>query len=160
MGELIPYNLQRINKTLTLGNWLTAAQLKATGNGSPKGMQKSVFYYMRKNVFITTAGVFEHAALNCAVAGLGIDNILFSVDDPFGDNFEAVAFLNTAKLSPVDKRKLASRNAEQLLELSAGINSPKRSNKSFFTGLRSSLYTYKASVKSRLGRMILSFLVK
>ena len=160
MGELIPYNLQRINKALTLGNWLIAGQSKDTGTKGPKGMKKSFLYYMRKNVFITTSGVFDHAALNCAVAGLGIDNILFSVDDPFGDNFEAVEFLDTAQLSPVDKEKLAYRNAEQLFKLSAGAYSVQAEGRSFLTGLKSAFYTFKARVKSKLGRIILSFLVK
>ena len=156
MGELIPYNLQRINKALTLGNWIIAGQTK----GGKAGMQQSVFYYMRKNVFITTSGVFDHAALNCAVAGLGIDNILFSVDYPFGDNFEAVAFLRTAQLSPGDKEKLASGNAEQLLKLSAGRHLPDRSGKVFSKGLNATLFAFKARVKSKFGRIILSFLVK
>ncbi|MBA3828460.1 MAG: amidohydrolase [Taibaiella sp.] len=160
MGELIPYNLQRINKALTLGNWLIAGQSKAVGTGTQKAMQKSVFYYMRNNVFITTSGVFDHAALNCALAELGIDNILFSVDDPFGDNFEAMEFLNTAQLSKNDKEKLAHRNAERILKLSSNIYSSNESNSLIFPRLKSSIFTFKAKVKSKIGRMVLSFLVK
>ena len=95
-------------------------------------MQKSVFYYMRANVFITTSGVFDQADLNCAIAELGIDNILFSVDDPFGDNFEAVDFLNKAHLSNEDKDKLAHKNAERILKLSSGTNSRKNPSLSLF----------------------------
>jgi predicted TIM-barrel fold metal-dependent hydrolase len=194
MGELIPYNLQRINKALTLGNWLIGGGAGSTGGGGGtgvggeggtgggsgggdgggggsecgseseagtlKGMQKSVYYYMRKNVFITTSGVFDHAALNCAVAGVGIDNILFSIDYPFGDNFEAMVFLRTAQLSPGDKEKLASGNAERLLRLSVGGGGSGQSSKAVSPGLSSGLFTFKARIKSKLGRMILSFLVK
>jgi predicted TIM-barrel fold metal-dependent hydrolase len=160
MGELIPFNLQRINKTLTLGNWLIAGQSAINDGEVSKGMQKSVFYYMKKNVFITTSGVFDHAALNCAVAQIGIDNILFSVDDPFGDNFEAMEFLHTAQLTTADKEKLAYRNAEKLLKLSAGIYSREKQKQYFFKNFKSSVIRYKASAKSKLGRMILSFLVK
>ena len=84
MGELIPFNLKRINTALTLGNWLLASQSKDAKSAERKAMQKSVFYYMRENVFITTSGVFDQVALSCAIAELGIDNVLFSVDDPFG----------------------------------------------------------------------------
>jgi hypothetical protein len=119
-------------------------------------MQKSVRYYLRENVFITTSGVFDHAVLDCARAGLGIDNILFSADDPFRDNFEAVDFLNSAKLSPEDREKLAHGNAERLLKLSSEAHSRPRSRRSF----RSSLNAFKARAKSKLGRMVLSFLVK
>jgi predicted TIM-barrel fold metal-dependent hydrolase len=151
MGELIPFGLQRINTALTLGNWLLASQSK---DASPdrKTMQKSVLHYMHTNVFITTSGVFDQAALNCAIAELGIDNILFSVDDPFGDNFEGVDFLDKAELSKEDREKLAHGNAERALKLSSGINSRVRS--------RRSLFSSKARIKAKMARMILSLLVK
>jgi predicted TIM-barrel fold metal-dependent hydrolase len=56
MGELIPFNLKRINTALTLGNCLLASQSKDVKSAERKAMQKSVFYYMRENVFITTSG--------------------------------------------------------------------------------------------------------
>ena len=60
MGELIPFALERINLALTMGSWLLASQQSASGTPVPKGMQKSIDYYMRQNVFITTSGVFDH----------------------------------------------------------------------------------------------------
>jgi predicted TIM-barrel fold metal-dependent hydrolase len=120
MGELIPYTLERLNTALTLGNWLLAAKSKKTPPAGRQPMQKSVLYYLRENVFITTSGVLNQAVLDCAVAQLGIDNILFSVDDPMRDNLEAVEFLNAARLSQEDREKLAHGNAERLLRLSSG----------------------------------------
>jgi predicted TIM-barrel fold metal-dependent hydrolase len=66
-----------------------------------------------KNVFITTSGIFDQVAFNCAFAQLGIDNILFSVDDPFSDNFEAMDFLNATELSKQDRESwhTETRNA-------------------------------------------------
>src|SRR5271156_332470 len=142
MGELIPYGLQRINAALTMGNWLLANPSRADGTSDRNAMRNSVFYYMRANVFITTSGVFDQAALNCAIAELGIDNILFSVDDPFGDNFEGVDFLNKAQLSVEDKEKLAYRNAERVLRLSSGANSRRGSTRS--------LFSFKANVKAKM----------
>jgi predicted TIM-barrel fold metal-dependent hydrolase len=150
MGELIPYNLQRINKALTLGNWLM----------KEKGMQQTVFYYMRQNVFITTSGVFDEAALQCAIAELGIDNILFSVDDPFGDNFEAMNFLNSVAISAADREKLAHGNAERILKLSGDHDFPSGLKSSFASRLQSSVYNLRARTKSAIGRKIFSFLVK
>jgi predicted TIM-barrel fold metal-dependent hydrolase len=152
MGELIPFGLKRINTALTMGNWLLASQSKGTDSAGGACIQKSVFYYMRANVFITTSGVFDQAALNCAIAELGIDNILFSVDDPFGDNFEGVDFLNKAHLSNEDKEKLAHKNAERILKLSSGTNS--RRNPSL------SLFSFRAKVKARMARTLMSFLVR
>jgi Amidohydrolase len=54
MGELIPFGLDRLNRALTLGNWMLAQQ----------SMQENLRYYMRRNVFITTSGVFDQRALN------------------------------------------------------------------------------------------------
>lgn len=160
MGELIPFNLKRINVALTMGEWLLASQSKAPASTRRKEMQKSVFYYMRENVFITTSGVFDHAALNCALAEVGIDNILFSVDDPFGDNFEAMDFLKTAQLSQEDKEKFAHGNAERLLKLSSQTHSRGDSNHFFLPHVHSSIFSFKARAKAKMARMILSFLVK
>jgi predicted TIM-barrel fold metal-dependent hydrolase len=152
MGELIPFGLKRINAGLTMGNWLLASQSKAGESAEQRYMQKSVFYYMGTNVFITTSGVFDQAALSCAIAELGIDSILFSVDDPFGDNFEGVDFLNRAPLSRTNKEKLAHENAERILKLTPAAKS--RSNSS------RSLFSLKANAKAKIGRTILSLLVK
>jgi predicted TIM-barrel fold metal-dependent hydrolase len=152
MGELIPFGLKRINTALTMGNWLLASRPEDAGVEKRNDMQKSVLYYMRTNVFVTTSGVFDQAALNCAIAELGIDNILFSVDDPFGDNFEAVEFLNRAQLSTEDKEKLAHGNAERLLKLSSGTDARESSS--------SSLFAFNAKIKGKIARTILSFLVK
>jgi predicted TIM-barrel fold metal-dependent hydrolase len=152
MGELIPFGLKRINTALTMGNWLLASQSKAAEFAGPKVMQKSVFYYMRTNVFITTSGTFDQAALQCAIAELGIDNILFSVDDPFGDNFEGMDFLNKVQLSKDDKEKLAHGNAERILKLAPGSNLQRRSNRS--------LFSFKAKIKAKTARVLLSYLVK
>jgi predicted TIM-barrel fold metal-dependent hydrolase len=56
MGELIPFCLKRINKALTLGDWLLIGQNNA--DLPNKVMQKSVAYYMRANVFITTSSLW------------------------------------------------------------------------------------------------------
>jgi predicted TIM-barrel fold metal-dependent hydrolase len=101
MGELIPLHLKRIQRGLRQG----------------AAMKRTVPEYLHDNVFITTSGVFEHASLVCALSTIGIDNILFSVDDPFADNAEAVSFLRTAPLSENDREKLAHTNAERILKI-------------------------------------------
>lgn len=150
MGELIPFGLKRINTALTMGNWLLGNK-KDDDSSNMRVMQKSLLYYMRSNVFITTSGVFDHAALECAVAELGIDNILFSVDDPFGDSFEGVDFLEKAQLSKEDREKLAHGNAERVLKLSSGTDPYQSYNGSF--------YSFKAKIKAKMAKMILGFLV-
>jgi 2,3-dihydroxybenzoate decarboxylase len=144
MGEFLPFTLDRLNRGTTMAEWLMAAQAKT----EPR-MRKSLIHYMRENIFITTSGVFDQAALACAVAQLGIDNILFSVDDPFADSVEGVDFLKKAPLSEADRAKLAHGNAERLLKLGPGTARVKRP----FSAVR-------ARAKARLGQAVLSFLIK
>jgi predicted TIM-barrel fold metal-dependent hydrolase len=115
-------------------------------------MQQSVLYYMKHNVVITTSGVFDQPALDCAIAQLGIDNILFSVDEPMRDNFEAVAFLKNARLSDEHREKLAHGNAERVLNLLPTAN---RS-----TSPRPSVFAFRSKLKAKVARAILSFLLR
>jgi predicted TIM-barrel fold metal-dependent hydrolase len=110
MGELIPFHLVRISNGLDL-------MRRTLGEKSGIRMKKTVADYMHENVFITTSGVFQHAALMCAVSTLGIERILFSVDYPFEENDEAMRFLQTSPLSDSDRRKLAHENAERVLRI-------------------------------------------
>jgi predicted TIM-barrel fold metal-dependent hydrolase len=110
MGELIPFHLLRISNALEL-------MRKGMGEKSGLRMKKTVADYMHENVYITTSGVFQHAALTCAVQTLGIERILFSVDYPFEENEEAIRFLHTSPLSDSDRRKLAHENAERVLRI-------------------------------------------
>lgn len=148
MGELIPFNLQRLNKGMTLADWLLAGQSKKPA------MQKSVLNYVRQNLYITTSGSFDQAALQCAIAQMGIDNVLFSVDDPFSDNIEAVEFLQEAKLSKEDKEKFAYGNAERLLKLSASAQASAPS------GFSDAMFNFKARLKAKMAKAILGALVK
>ena len=161
MGELIPYCLTRLTLAMTMGNWMLANQeVNAAGPVPRKILEKNVFHYMRENVFITTSGVFDQPVFNCAVAEVGIDNILFSVDAPLRDNFEAMDFLNAAQLSREDKEKLAHGNAERLLNLPHATGSTVGLPRSPAEHLRSSLYAFRAKLKSKMGRALVSLLVK
>ena len=73
MGEHIPYDLYRIDHKLNRARF-------------PKmGMRKDrlVRDYFGTQVFITTSGHFSTPALLCAIAEIGVDSIMFSVDYPF-----------------------------------------------------------------------------
>jgi predicted TIM-barrel fold metal-dependent hydrolase len=161
MGELIPFCYSRLNLALSMGEWLLAAQeAKTTGSHPIARMEKSFNYYMKENVYVTTSGVFDQPVFECALAYLGINNLLFSADDPFRDNFEAVDFLSTTRLTKEDKEKLAHGNAERLLKLTPAMETrvdwaPSRAEK-----LKSSVYAFRAKAKSMMGRTLLSFLVK
>lgn len=160
MGELLPYCLTRL-KLMTLGDWLLAAQeAKATGSAARPCMQKSVHHYMRQNVFVTSSGVFDQPVLDCAVAMLGIDNLLFSVDDPLRDSFEAMEFLRAARLSEADKQKFAHGNAERLLKLAPAAAPRPDVAQPRMERLADSLFAFRARTKSKVGRALVSFFVR
>ena len=158
MGELLPFCFTRVNTALTMGEWLLSArEARADIPGPRARMQKSFSYYMQHNVYVTTSGVFDLPVFECARACLGVDNLLFSVDDPFQDNFLAVDFLRSIPLGPEDKEKLAHGNAERILGLG-----PLGDRKSRGAGLRTAgkLSAMRARAKAKVGRALLSFLLK
>ena len=55
---------------------------------------------------------------------LGLDNLMFSVDYPFQDNFAAMEFLHRCDLSAADKVRFAYRTAENLLGVSVTCYTP------------------------------------
>ncbi len=116
MGELLPFCFTRLNVGLTMAGWLLGAE--SDSKEVPQSpMRNSVGYYLRENVFITSSGVFDVPVFDCARAMLGLDNLMFSVDYPFQDNFAAMEFLERCDLSPEDKERFAHRTAEKLLKL-------------------------------------------
>lgn len=103
MGEYLPFQLWRLDsryKTLT-----------------NQDLQHLPSAYFGRNIFITTSGVFSHAALVGAVMAIGEDAVMFSIDYPFESTAEAVEFLHTAPLSAKQKEKLAHLNAERILKI-------------------------------------------
>lgn len=74
--------------------------------------------YIKRNVFVTTAGVESNGPLLCTIDALGIDRVLFSVDYPYQSAETATAFLAAVPLTEGDKRKLAGGTAATVLKLS------------------------------------------
>ena len=69
LGERIPYDMWRIDQ-----------RIKTIPAGYPA--EKPMSAYMRSNVHITTSGHFSDSALQCAIAEMGVDRIMFAVDYP------------------------------------------------------------------------------
>jgi predicted TIM-barrel fold metal-dependent hydrolase len=149
MGELIPFCFTRLNVGLTMAGWLGANDSGMTP------MRNNVGYYLRRNVFITSSGVFDVPVFDCAKAMLGLDNLMFSVDYPFQDNFAATEFLRKCDLSPADRERFAHRTADELLGLDdcahAGIATGQ---------LGDAWYRLRSHATSRIGRALISALVK
>jgi len=142
MGELLPFCFTRLNVGLTMAGWLEA----------PIGMQNNLGYYLRQNVFITSSGVFDVPVFDCARAMLGLDNLMFSVDYPFQDNFAATEFLERCDLSADERQRVAHRTAERLLKLDDDNRLRRRT-------VRSTWQRLSGRAKSKVGRALISALV-
>jgi predicted TIM-barrel fold metal-dependent hydrolase len=148
MGELLPFCFTRLNVGLTMAGWLLGP------DAAQPSMRNNVGYYLRRNVFITSSGVFDVPVFDCARAMLGLGNLMFSVDYPFQDNYAAMEFLQRCDLAAEDKERFAHRTAENLLKLDnrTSVNGVGRVDDTW--------YRLRSRAKSKIGRALISALVK
>lgn len=104
MGETLPYILWRLDSRYKM--------LRHTND-----IQMLPSEYVRRNIMITTSGCFSNEPLLCAIAALGSDRIMFSVDYPYEYTSEGVHFIENAPLSEADMEKICHGNVERLLQL-------------------------------------------
>jgi 2,3-dihydroxybenzoate decarboxylase len=106
LGETLPFLLWRFDsrRKIRLGTEdVPADKLPST--------------IIKRNIKITTSGMFDSIPLLAAIAAMGIDNVMFAVDYPFESSAVAGAFLDEAPLSDAAREKIAFTNAERLLRL-------------------------------------------
>lgn len=104
MGEVLPHLLWRIDSRFKIYR--------------PKvKLEKMPSDYVRQNFYATTAGACQIEALHCAIAALGAERVMFSVDYPLEDSAEAAQFIEAAPLSEHDRELVCWRNAARLLQL-------------------------------------------
>ena len=73
--------------------------------------------YFRDHFHITTAGNFSQPALQCTIAEMGVERILFAVDWPFQQNDAAVGFIRRAEISDQAREQIFGANARRLLRI-------------------------------------------
>jgi 2,3-dihydroxybenzoate decarboxylase len=105
MGEFLPFQLTRFDA-------------RHADLALERPLDRMPSEYFGENIKITTTGVYSHATLIAAVAAVGIDNVMFSIDYPFEPTGESVRFLDTAPLAPGELARVAHANADRLLRLS------------------------------------------
>ncbi len=101
LGETMPYLMWRTN-------YLVAERMT---------LPKSFADYYRECFWLTTSGAFSDAALACAIAEMGVERILFSVDWPFIPNRLGRQWLDAAPVSDTDRALIFGGNARRLLKL-------------------------------------------
>jgi len=75
--------------------------------------------YFRDNFVVTTSGMCSAEPLNCTIAALGHERIMFGADYPFEKAQEAGHFIDTVALSDDVRADICFRNAERLLGVQA-----------------------------------------
>src|SRR5690349_19215624 len=106
LGEGIPVYLWRIDNR---NGWMNAPHKYAAKNG--------VGHYFRKHFHVTTSGNFDTPALVNAMAVIGADRVMFSVDWPFEDVGEGAQWFDGAAISEADRLKIGRSNAIDLFKL-------------------------------------------
>ena len=104
LGEGLPYNAWRIDH-----------RLRKMPQGLPA--RRTITEYLRSNVFLTTSGNFRTPTLADAIAEVGADRVLFSVDYPFEETADAAEWFDSTPLSERDRVRIGCENAARLFKL-------------------------------------------
>jgi 2,3-dihydroxybenzoate decarboxylase len=102
LGETLPYLLWRFDSRAKL----YGVKLK-----------KKPSDYIKQNIVVTTSGMCASEPLDCALAALGHDRVMFAADYPFEVAHEAGEFLDATPLAEPVREDIAFRNAASYLSL-------------------------------------------
>jgi 2,3-dihydroxybenzoate decarboxylase len=105
LGETLPFLLWRFDSRAKLYNIKLA---------------KEPSDYIKHNIVVTTSGMCSAEPLNCTLAALGNDRIMFGADYPFESAHEAGEFLDHTPLAEPLRQDIASGNAARYLGLPPG----------------------------------------
>ena len=105
LGERIPYDMWRLDNLM-----------KKVPAGYPA--QKPVGEYLRANFHLTTSGQFHDPTFQCALAEMGVERLMFSIDYPFEVTAEAASWFDSTDLPEAARYKIGRGNAVDLFKLS------------------------------------------
>ncbi|MEO5978662.1 MAG: amidohydrolase family protein [Chryseolinea sp.] len=105
MGEALPFWLWRLD-------FMGAPGARAGRKNALKPSE-----YFQRNIYITTSGVEDPAALRFCIDKIGADRIMWAIDYPFQPTAPAVTFIDTAPLSDIERVKIASENAKRVFKI-------------------------------------------
>jgi 2,3-dihydroxybenzoate decarboxylase len=108
MGESLPYMLWRFDSRARLYGIKLA---------------KAPSDYIKDNILVTTSGMCSAEPLDCAIAALGHDKIMFAADYPFEEAEEAGHWMDNVALDDKVRADIAHANAEKHFKLARTKNS-------------------------------------
>lgn len=106
LGEGLPWWLYRID-------YMYGLQSRRI----PRGSNLLPSDYVRRNIWITTSGMNDEAAVRFCLSKLGPERVLWAVDYPYQEAGEAVSFLDAMDMPPEDKAAIFAGNAERLFNI-------------------------------------------
>jgi 2,3-dihydroxybenzoate decarboxylase len=106
LGEGIPALLWRIDGR---NGWMKEPHRYPAKHG--------VGHYFRNNFHLTTSGNFHTPSMLGAIAEVGVDRVMFSIDWPFEDVGEGSQWFDKAEISEADRIKIGRDNAIKLFKL-------------------------------------------
>ncbi len=80
-------------------------------------LKKPPSHYIKQNIWVTTSGMCSAEPLNCTIAALGAERIMFGADYPFEKAEEAGHWFDNEKLDQKARADIATNNAARLLKL-------------------------------------------
>jgi predicted TIM-barrel fold metal-dependent hydrolase len=104
LGEGLPFLMQRIDFAY-VRPWFDP--------DARPDLIKKPSDYLRENMFVTTSGNYLPAAFMCTYQVMGIDRILLATDYPYEDPNECIRFLEELPITPRDREKIYSQNADR-----------------------------------------------
>ncbi|WP_432470473.1 amidohydrolase family protein [Amphritea sp. HPY] len=104
MGEALPFL-----------RWRFDSRFEAYPHGIK--LQKRPSEYFGSNILITTSGVCSPAALVGAIAEMGAESVMFSVDFPYESTDVAAEFIENAPLDEETRNLVCHGNAERIFKL-------------------------------------------
>jgi 2,3-dihydroxybenzoate decarboxylase len=104
LGETLPYLLWRFD---------SRAKLYSVKLAKPPSA------YIKENLLVTTSGMCSAEPLNCSIAALGHEHVMFAADYPFEAAQEAGEFIDHVPLAQNVREDIAYNNAAKHLGLGA-----------------------------------------
>lgn len=80
-------------------------------------LERAPSEYIGSNILVTTSGVCSPSALKCALAELGTEAVMFSVDYPYESTAVAVEFIDSVDIDEEVRAQICHGNAEHLFKL-------------------------------------------
>jgi predicted TIM-barrel fold metal-dependent hydrolase len=104
LGEMLPYCIWRFDHRVTKRPRDIPARKRFTE-------------YLRSNFYVTTSGNFHTNTLKSAIAEIGVDRVLFSVDYPFEECADAASWFDACDIPESERVKIGRGNAARLFNL-------------------------------------------